>query len=173
MNMKKVILLAGLFLIGLTAYGQSDQQGFSISAWGGPVLGDSDFSEVYGFAIGGNAHYTITDSESTNFAVSFGAFSISPKSEFKDLGAESELFLRAYGNVIFSDALAENQNISLGLGYAWVADSDVDYGGLYFEAFYHFELSDSFSIAPGALYVAGGDEDGSIFIGSIRATFKF
>ena len=61
MNMKKVILLAGLFLIGLTAYVQSDQQGFSISAWGGHVLGDSDFSEVYGFAIGGNANYTITD----------------------------------------------------------------------------------------------------------------
>ena len=170
--MKKVILLAGLFLIGLTAYGQSDQQGFSGSAWGGFVLGDETFSDLFGFSYGGNLHYTFTDSESTDFGLSAGAYHLTPSSDFSDL-IDGETFWRIYGHVIFQDALADGQNISLGLGYTSALDGDVEYNGIYAEVFYHFDLSDNVSVGPGAFYVAGSDGDGDIFNGSIRFTFNF
>ena len=170
--MKKVILLASLLLIGVTAYGQSDQQGLSGSAWGGFVLGDEAFSDVYGFSYGGNLHYTFTDSESTDFGLSFGAYHLTPTSDFSDF-IDGETFWRLYGHVIFEDALSEGQNISLGLGYTSALDGDADYNGIYAEAFYHFDLSDSLSLAPGVFYVAGSDDAGDIFNGSIRVTFDF
>ena len=173
MNMKKVILFVGLMFIGLTAYGQSAEKGLSASAWGGVVLGDDVFSDLFGAGIGGNLHYTLTDSESTDFVISAGAFNLFPSSDYSDIGGESELFYRVFGNVIFQDALSEGQNISLGLGYSWAADSDADYGGIYLEGFYQFEISETISLAPGVFYVAGGDEDGDIFVGALRATFKF
>lgn len=173
MNMKKVFLLASFLFVGVLAYGQSANKGFSASAWGGVVVGDEDFSDSFGAAFGGNLHYTLTDSESTDFAISVGGFSLSPSSEFKDFGGSSEFFWRIYGNVIFEDALSEGQNLSLGLGYATAADSDADYNGIYAEAFYHFELSDNFSIAPGGFYVAGSDDAGNITVLSVRLTYGF
>jgi len=173
MNMKKVILLASFLFVGVLAYGQSANKGFSASAWGGFVVGDEAFSDTFGAAFGGNLHYTLTDSESTDFALSVGAFSLSPSSEFKDFGGSSELFWRVYGNVIFEDTFTEGQNVSLGLGYATAADSDADYNGIYAEFFYHFELSEKVNLAPGGFYVAGSDNGGDITVLSLRFTYDF
>ena len=170
--MKKVILLASLLLIGVTAYGQSDQQGFSGSAWGGFVVGDDTFSELFGFSYGGNLHYTFTDSESTDFGISAGVFHLTPSGDYSDL-IDGETFWRIFGHVIFEDALSEGQNISLGAGYASALDSDADYNGLYAELFYHFDLGEKISVAPGAFYVAGSDDAGNIFNLAVRFTYDF
>ena len=170
--MKKVILLASLLLIGITAYGQSDQQGFSASAWGGFVLGDDAFSEFYGFSYGGNLHYTITDSESIDFGLSAGLFHLTPTSDYSDF-IDGETFWRIFGHVIFEDVFTEGQNLSAGLGYSSALDGDADYNGIYAEVFYHFDLSDRWTLAPGAFYVAGSDDAGDILVGALRTTFKF
>jgi len=166
--MKKVILLAGLLLIGVTAFGQTKEQGFSVSAQVGYTLGDEVFSDFFGIAYGANLDYTISEGESVSFGISAGYMQFSGKDGF-----DGEGFWNAKANIIFPDLFAEGQNVQVGLGYATAADSDADYDAISAETFYQFRAGEKITISPGVIYFAGNDDAGDVFVGAIRTTFKF
>ena len=89
--MKKVLLaLAIIAGTAFTTFAQTksgDSGKFSIGVEGGLPLGN--IKNGYNFVLGGSVKYELPIAASTWFTVSAGYNSFHPKSEFKDLGAES------------------------------------------------------------------------------------
>lgn len=173
MNTKRLLGISVFFsLICFSATAQSVEQGFSVSGTTAYVAGDFDYAGFYGFTLGADLHLTLTESEKVDFALSAGILQLLGLD-----GIEGEGFTRVYGNILFNNLFTENQHFGLGVGYGRSLSDRIDVSGLYLEAFYHFSLSENFTLAPGGFVILGIPElddtvSSSVVVLGLRGTLK-
>jgi len=173
MNNKRLLGISLFFvMIFSTAHGQSVEQGLSLSGTTAYVAGDFDFAGFYGFTLGADLHVTLTKSEKVDFALSAGIIQLLGID-----GIEGEGFTRVYGNVLFNNLLTQDQHFGLGVGYGTSFSDRIEVSGLYLEAFYHFNLSEKFTLAPGGFVILGIPEledtvSSSVVVLGLRGTLK-
>lgn len=171
--MKKITSLLLLSLFAATSvYSQSTEKGFSFSGTTAYVAGDFDYAGFYGLTLGGDIHLTLTDSEKVDVALSAGYLHLLGLD-----GIPGEGFFKAYGNLLVNDLLTEGQHFGIGAGYASSQSERIEVKGLYLEAFYQFELSDRFALAPGAYVIIGIPDladtvSSNVVVLGLRGTFK-
>ena len=173
MNTKPLLRISFFFsLICFSATAQSVEQGFSVSGTTAYVAGDFDYAGFYGFTLGADLHLTLTESEKVDFALSAGVLQLLGID-----GEEGEGFTRVYGNVLFNNLLADDQHLSIGVGYGHSLSDRIEVRGLYLESFYQFTLSENFTLAPGGFLILGIPDSAdtvssSVVVLGLRGTLK-